>query len=99
MHHLEFIRKLSFFFALIRNQITQFTLRTSQMAADTLELLDHFGWKDSVHLVGISMGGMISLELADTEPTRFQSVTLTSTTSKRNVPTVSKQQLISFYSL
>lgn len=69
--------------------MTKFILRTSQMAADTLELLDHFGWNDKVHLVGISMGGMISLELVHAEPTRFQSVTLTSTTSKRNVPTVS----------
>ncbi|KAG2199157.1 hypothetical protein INT47_009896 [Mucor saturninus] len=60
---------------------------TSQMAADTLDLLDHFGWNDKVHLVGISMGGMISLELIYAEPTRFQSVALTSTTSKRNVPT------------
>lgn len=59
------------------------------MAIDALELLDHFGWKENVHLVGISMGGMISLEMADAEPTRFQSLTLTSTTSKRNIPTVS----------
>lgn len=60
---------------------------TSQMAIDALELLDHFGWKENVHLVGISMGGMISLEMADAEPTRFQSLTLTSTTAKRNIPT------------
>lgn len=58
------------------------------MAADALELLDHFQWKSNVHLVGISMGGMISLEMADAEPTRFQSLTLTSTTAKRNIPTV-----------
>lgn len=64
------------------------------MAADTLELLDHFGWNDSVHLVGISMGGMISLELTSAEPARFLSVTLTSTTSKRNIPTVSKKKSV-----
>lgn len=59
------------------------------MAVDALELLDHFKWDSNVHLVGISMGGMISLEMADAEPLRFQSLTLTSTTSKRNIPTVS----------
>lgn len=58
------------------------------MAIDAFDLLDHFGWKEKVHLVGISMGGMISLEMADAEPARFQSLTLTSTTSKRNIPTV-----------
>ncbi|KAI9482711.1 MAG: Alpha/Beta hydrolase protein, partial [Benjaminiella poitrasii] len=60
---------------------------TSQMAMDAFELLDHFNWKDSVHLVGISMGGMISLEMADAEPTRFRTLTLTSTTARRNLPT------------
>ncbi|KAG1124904.1 hypothetical protein G6F42_009195 [Rhizopus arrhizus] len=60
---------------------------TSQMAVDALELLDHFQWKSNVHLVGISMGGMISLEMADAEPTRFQSLTLTSPTARRNLLT------------
>ncbi|GAN07324.1 alpha/beta-hydrolase [Mucor ambiguus] len=60
---------------------------TSQMAVDALELLDHFQWRSKVHLVGISMGGMISLEMADAEPARFQSLTLTSTTARRNLPT------------
>jgi len=38
---------------------------TSEMARDTLELLDHVGWtgKGSVHVVGISMGGMIAQEM------------------------------------
>lgn len=38
---------------------------TSEMAKDVVELLDHVGWTQprSVHVVGISMGGMISQEL------------------------------------
>ncbi|CAO3685723.1 unnamed protein product [Rhizopus microsporus] len=60
---------------------------TSQMAQDALELLDHVGWHDRVHLVGISMGGMISLEMVDADPFRFISLTLTSTTARRNIPT------------
>ncbi|CAO0793519.1 unnamed protein product [Mucor circinelloides] len=61
---------------------------TSQIAVDTPELLDYFQWKSNVHLVGISMGGMISLEMADAVPTRFQSLTLTSPTARRNLLTV-----------
>jgi pimeloyl-ACP methyl ester carboxylesterase len=38
---------------------------TSEMAKDVLEILDHIKWteKRSVHVIGISMGGMISQEL------------------------------------
>lgn len=61
---------------------------TSQMAQDALDLMDHFGWTEKVHLVGISMGGMISLEMAHADTKRFQSLTLTSTTARRNLPTV-----------
>ncbi|KAI9314780.1 Alpha/Beta hydrolase protein [Dichotomocladium elegans] len=61
---------------------------TSQMAQDALTLLDHLGWTEQVHLVGVSMGGMISLEMTDAMPDRFVSLTLTSTTAKRNIPTL-----------
>ena len=52
------------------------------MAKDALAVLDHLGWKGSrsVHLCGLSMGGMITQELAallDTQ--RFASMTLVST--------------------
>eukprot|EP01133_Synstelium_polycarpum_P002628 gene2628-3022_t len=45
------------------------------MALDTAELMDHLGW-EKAHIVGISMGGMISLELASTYPKRIASLAL-----------------------
>jgi pimeloyl-ACP methyl ester carboxylesterase len=38
---------------------------TSEMAKDVLEILDHAGWDKprELHIVGISMGGMIAQEL------------------------------------
>jgi pimeloyl-ACP methyl ester carboxylesterase len=60
------------------------------MAKDAFDLLDHFGWKSDIHLVGVSMGGMISLEMATAEPERLKTLTLTSTCAKKNIPTVSE---------
>ncbi|KAL7690383.1 putative alpha/beta hydrolase-1 [Plasmopara halstedii] len=57
--------------------VTRYT--TSQMAQDTLELMDYVGWK-SAHVVGISMGGMIAIELAASAPKRVCSLSLLVTT-------------------
>ncbi|KAF9574602.1 hypothetical protein EC968_006016 [Mortierella alpina] len=59
---------------------------TSQMAQDTLELLDALGWTSDVHVAGVSMGGMISLELVLADPKRFSSLALTSTNAGRSPP-------------
>ena len=41
---------------------------TSEMAKDTFELLDYLGWigERSVHVIGISMGGMVAQEMVYT---------------------------------
>jgi len=48
------------------------------MANDALKLADHIGWQ-KFHLVGASMGGMISVQLAVMAPERLLSLTLIST--------------------
>ncbi|KIW06378.1 hypothetical protein, variant [Verruconis gallopava] len=54
---------------------------TSEMARDVLEVIDHIGWKEQrqLHVIGISMGGMISQELALLIPERIASLSLVST--------------------
>ncbi|KAG3201013.1 hypothetical protein PC128_g4187 [Phytophthora cactorum] len=58
---------------------------TSQMAQDTLSLLNYVGW-DSAHFVGGSMGGMIAIELAATVPERVLSLALLLTTRGAYLP-------------
>jgi pimeloyl-ACP methyl ester carboxylesterase len=54
---------------------------TSMFAKDAISLLDHLKWHENVHIVGLSMGGMIAQEIckADPMPSRIASLTLIST--------------------
>lgn len=52
---------------------------TRDMARDALSLLRHLGWQRDVHLVGLSMGGMVTQELVLLDLRRFSSLTLIST--------------------
>jgi pimeloyl-ACP methyl ester carboxylesterase len=59
--------------------------RLSDMAADTVGLMDHLGM-DSAHVAGISMGGMIGQTIAIEHPNRIRSlVSMHSTTGGRLV--------------
>ncbi|ORY79545.1 Alpha/Beta hydrolase protein [Protomyces lactucae-debilis] len=61
---------------------------TTMLAEDTLELLDHVGWTKSrsVHVNGVSMGGMIAMQLALVAGERIKSLCLTSTCAKHQNP-------------
>jgi len=54
---------------------------TSEMAKDIIDVLEHLGWtkERQLHVVGISMGGMISQELGLLIPERIASLSLVST--------------------
>ncbi|EGG04611.1 alpha/beta hydrolase [Melampsora larici-populina 98AG31] len=58
--------------------------KTSEMAKDILELLNYIHWTQdrSLHIIGVSMGGMITQELCFLIPNRVISVTLTSTKAR-----------------
>ncbi|RUS32510.1 Alpha/Beta hydrolase protein [Jimgerdemannia flammicorona] len=52
---------------------------TKDMAIDLIELMIHLGWTSDVHVVGISMGGMISLKAMMLRPEMFASSCLIAT--------------------
>ncbi|KAJ1825391.1 hypothetical protein LPJ56_002698, partial [Coemansia sp. RSA 2599] len=58
--------------------------RISQLAKDAYRVLDHLGWTQNVHVVGISLGGMIAQEMclqntSDGPVPRFASVAFVDT--------------------
>ena len=55
---------------------------TSEMAKDTLELIDHVGWTSQrqLHVVGSSLGGMIAQELVSNTLQRYRKRSLLSPT-------------------
>ncbi|KZT57188.1 alpha/beta-hydrolase [Calocera cornea HHB12733] len=61
---------------------------TKGMAEDVLALLDYMGWKGhrDFHIVSISLGGMIALELVDRIPERIISLMLCVTTAGSRLP-------------
>ncbi len=50
-----------------------------EMAKDALRILDQVMWNEDVHLVGVSMGGMVAQELALHAPDRLASLSLIAT--------------------
>ncbi len=48
----------------------------ADFADDLLELLDHLGWTDPIHLVGHSMGGRVALVFTDRHSERVAALTI-----------------------
>lgn len=51
----------------------------STLASDAIQLIDHVSPRQGVHLVGISMGGLVAARVAATDPHRLESLSLVST--------------------
>lgn len=65
----------------------------ADMAADGMALLDHLG-VERAHIVGVSMGGMISQHIAARYPERTLSLTsVMSTTGNRRLPRADKEAM------
>jgi pimeloyl-ACP methyl ester carboxylesterase len=69
------------------------SLSVGRMAADALALIDRQGW-DSAHVVGHSLGGLIAMELALTNPRRVRSLALLCTVARgRDATRLSRRML------
>ena len=73
------------FQAAMKGDFSTVSYTLSEMAADTIGLVDYFGFQQ-VHLVGASMGGMIAQAIAIEYPSRVKSLTsIMSTTGNPSV--------------
>ncbi len=80
-------------FAAIAGDLSSASYTLSDMASDTVGLIDHLGL-DAVHLVGASMGGMIAQTVAIEHPRRVLSLTsIMSTTGDRAVGTPTQEAM------
>ncbi|KAJ1733924.1 hypothetical protein LPJ61_001331 [Coemansia biformis] len=80
-----------------RSTIAPGPYKISRMANDAFKVLDHLGWHEDIHMVGISLGGMVAQEMCllhdeaeHTGAPRFTSVVFVDTwhSSALAVPTV-----------
>ncbi|RKP38446.1 Alpha/Beta hydrolase protein, partial [Dimargaris cristalligena] len=62
-----------------KSEITGGNFSISMFAKDTVDLLDHLGWKKDIHIAGVSLGGMITQKVLLLDGDRFESATLIST--------------------
>ncbi|KAJ2352510.1 hypothetical protein GGF43_003737 [Coemansia sp. RSA 2618] len=77
-----------------RSTVAPGPYRISQLARDACRVLEHIGWHEDIHMVGISLGGMIAQELCVMSSPRpqFASVAFADTwhNAALAVPTVSE---------
>ncbi|KAG0139880.1 hypothetical protein CROQUDRAFT_665908 [Cronartium quercuum f. sp. fusiforme G11] len=76
--------------------------KTSEMAKDLVDLLDHLCWDNqrSLHVIGVSLGGMIAQELCFLIPKRIMSVVFTSTKARNlHIPGINVLSQISLLAL
>ncbi len=84
--------------AALRGDTSSASYTLSDMAGDVVGLLDALG-RDSVHLVGASMGGMIAQTLAIEHPHRVRSLTsIMSTTGDPSVGQATRQAIAALLS-
>ncbi|KAJ2684143.1 hypothetical protein IWW39_005083 [Coemansia spiralis] len=67
-----------------KSTIPQGPYKVSQLARDAYQVLEHLGWSRDIHLVGVSLGGMIAQEMClkgeeDSLGPRFASVAFVDT--------------------
>lgn len=57
---------------------------TSELAKDIYEILEHLKWteKRQLHIIGVSMGGMIAQEIAYMQPERLASLSIISSAAR-----------------